>query len=99
MPDGEKFFSIVRTVTAGGGAYGAARIERAIALGCSASHAQRLVYAKDRNLDAEKPTPIGVGCRLCHRIECTARAEPPIGRQVLSDDYRRTVAPFGFSDR
>ena len=99
LPDGEKFFSIVRTVTAGGGAYGAARIERAIALGCSASHAQRLVYAKDRNLDAEKPTPIGVGCRLCHRIECTARAEPPIGRQVLPDDYRRTVAPFGFSDR
>ena len=99
LPDGEKFFSIVRTVTAGGGAYGAPRIERAIALGCSASHAQRLVYAKDRNLDAEKPTPIGVGCRLCHRIECTARAEPPIGRQVLPDDYRRTVAPFGFSDR
>lgn len=99
LPDGEKFFSIVRTVTAGGGAYGAARIERAIALGCSASHAHRLTYAQDRKLDIEKPTPIGVGCRLCHRIECTARAEPPIGRQVLPDDYRRTVAPFGFSDR
>ena len=32
LPDGERFFSIARTVTAGGGAYGAARIERAIAL-------------------------------------------------------------------
>ena len=33
LPDGQRFFSIARTVTAGGGAYGAPRIERAIALG------------------------------------------------------------------
>ena len=32
LPDGEKFFSIVRTVTAGGGGFGKQRIERAIAL-------------------------------------------------------------------
>ncbi len=99
LPDGEKFFSIVRTVTAGGGAYGMPRIERAVALGCEAKHAHRLVYAQDRDQAAETPAPIGVACRLCHRIECTARAEPPIGRQVLPDDYRRTIAPFGFSDR
>jgi len=99
LPDGEKFFSIARTVTAGGGAYGAPRIERAIALGCAAKHAHRLIYAQGRDLKTEKPAPIGVTCRLCHRIECTARAEPPIGRQVLPDDYRRTIAPFGFSDR
>ncbi|MFM8374655.1 MAG: short-chain fatty acyl-CoA regulator family protein, partial [Phenylobacterium sp.] len=32
LPDGQKFFSIARTVTAGGGGFGAPRIERAIAL-------------------------------------------------------------------
>ncbi len=99
LPDGERFFSIARTVTAGGGAYASPRIERAIALGCSAKHAHRLIYAEGRELKTEKPAPIGVTCRLCHRIECTARAEPPLGRQVLPDDYRRTIAPFGFSDR
>ena len=99
LPDGEKFFSIARTVTAGGGAYGAPRIERAIALGCAAKHAHRLIYTQTGDRAEENPTPIGVACRFCHRIECTARAEPPIGRQVLPDDYRRTNAPFSFSDR
>ena len=47
---------------------------------------------------AEAATPIGVTCRLCHRTECTARSAPPIGRQILPDDIRRTSAPFGFSD-
>lgn len=96
LPDGQKFFSIARTVTAGGGAYGAMRIERAIALGCSADHAGKLIYTQDRA--QEVATPIGVTCRLCHRTECTARSAPPIGRQILPDDIRRPQAPFGFSD-
>ena len=99
LPDGQRFFSIARTVTAGGGGYGALRVERAIALGCAAEHAGRLIYTRDRpGLGAEAATPIGVTCRLCHRTECTARSAPPIGRQILPDDVRRTGAPFGFSD-
>ena len=99
LPDGQRFFSIARTVTAGGGAHGAARVERAIALGCAADHAPRLVYADGPDApDAERPTPIGVSCRLCQRPNCAARSAPPIGRQVLPDEYRRTLAPFGFSD-
>lgn len=99
LPDGQKFFSIARTVTAGGGGFGAPRIERAIALGCAEEHAHRLVYAADhRGGGPDQATPIGVTCRLCHRAECAARSAPPIGRQILPDDYRRTLAPFGFSD-
>ena len=99
LPDGQKFFSIARTVTAGGGAYGTPRVERAIALGCAAEHAGKLIYTQDQpGLGAESATPIGVTCRLCHRTECTARSAPPIGRQILADDIRRTGAPFGFSD-
>ncbi|MBU1375408.1 MAG: DUF2083 domain-containing protein [Alphaproteobacteria bacterium] len=98
LPDGQRFFSIARTVTAGGGGYGKPRIERAIALGCSAEHAGRLIYTGDQPNGADAATPIGVTCRLCHRTECTARSAPPIGRQILPDDIRRTSAPFGFSD-
>jgi predicted transcriptional regulator/transcriptional regulator with XRE-family HTH domain len=99
LPDGQKFFSISRTVTAGGGAYGAPRVERAIALGCAAEYAGRLIYTQeDPGPGAEAATPIGVTCRLCHRAECMARSAPPIGRQILPDDIRRTSAPFGFSD-
>jgi predicted transcriptional regulator/transcriptional regulator with XRE-family HTH domain len=99
LPDGQRFFSIARTVTAGGGAFGTPRVERAIALGCAAEHAGRLVYTQDRpGFGADGATPIGVTCRLCQRTECTARSEPPIGRQILPDDIRRTSLPFGFSD-
>jgi predicted transcriptional regulator/DNA-binding XRE family transcriptional regulator len=98
LPDGQRFFSIARTVTAGGGAFGAPRVERAIALGCAAEHADRLVYTDAAGPGAEAATPIGVTCRLCQRTECAARSEPPIGRQILPDDLRRSSLPFGFSD-
>ena len=99
LPDGQRFFSIARTVTAGGGSFGAPRVERAIALGCAAEHAGRLIYTGGTgDLGTGAATPIGVTCRLCHRGGCTARSAPPIGRQVLADDFRRPNAPFGFSD-
>jgi len=99
LPDGQRFFSIARTVTAGGGAFGAARVERAIALGCAEEHASRLIYtAEPAAAGRPAATPIGVTCRLCQRTECAARSEPPIGRQILPDDIRRTSLPFGFSE-
>jgi hypothetical protein len=98
LPDGQRFFSIARTVTAGGGGWLKPKVDRAIALGCSAEHAHRLVYAQGLAGEAQAATPIGVTCRICHRTECTARSAPPIGRQILPDDIRRTSAPFGFSD-
>lgn len=98
LPDGQRFFSIARTVTAGGGEFGTQRVERAIALGCAAEHADRLIYTRDRtDISPDNATPIGVTCRLCHRTQCRARSAPPIGRQILADDYRQTNTPFGFS--
>lgn len=98
LPEGERFFSIVRTVTAGGGGYGQQKIDRAIALCCSAQHAQKLIYTKGVDPGTIDPTPIGVTCRLCHRADCLARAEPPIGRGLLADDYRRPNTPYGLVD-
>lgn len=96
LPDGARFFSVARTVVAGGGGFAAPRIERAVALGCAADHAARLVYGATPGRDA--PTPIGVTCALCQRDACPARALPPIGRQILPDDYHRRRAPFGYAD-
>lgn len=95
LPDGQRFFSIARTVVAGGGSHDRPRITRTIALACAAEHASRLVYAQGPE---PAPTPIGITCRLCNRVQCTARAEPPLGREVLSDDYRRGAEPFAFSE-
>ena len=97
LPDGQRFFSVVRTVTSGGGAHDRPMVVRAIALACAAEHAPRLVYAQG-SASAPVPTPIGMACRLCNRAECTARAEPPLGREILPDDYRRVSAPFAFAE-
>ena len=96
LPDGQRFFSIARTVTAGGGGWGSPKVDRAIALCCAADHAHRLIYTQGS--PPPDPTPIGVTCRLCHRPHCLARSAPPIGRDMLPDDYRGTRAPFGFAD-
>jgi hypothetical protein len=95
LPDGQRFFSIARSVSAGGGAYGRPATMRAIALACAAEHAPKLVYAQG---EQPAPTPIGVTCRLCNRAACTARAEPPLGREILPDDYRRAAEPFSFAE-
>jgi len=97
LPDGQRFFSIARTVHSGGGGYGLPSVERAIAIVCEAQFADRLVYARNHPQSAA-PTPIGIACQLCQRTDCTSRSEPPIGRQLLADNYRRSEAPFGFSD-
>lgn len=98
LPDGARFFSIARTVIAGGGAHLAPRAERAVALGCAIEHAHRLVYTQDIDLATAPATPIGVTCTLCHRTDCLSRAAPPLGRRLLPDDHRRTAAPFVFGD-
>lgn len=97
LPDGRRFFSIARTVTAGGGGFGTMRIERAVALGCAEAHADRLIYTRVQpQLSPKDATPIGVTCRLCQRTGCAARAAPPLGRQLLADDYHRGSTPFAF---
>ncbi len=97
LPDGQRFFSIARTVTAGGGSHADPRVYRAIALACAAEHAHGLVYAADEKPDEVPATPIGVTCRLCNRAECKARSAPPIGRDILPDDYRRAAGPYEFT--
>lgn len=101
LPDGQRFFSIARTVTSGGGSWDRPRVTRAIALACAAENAPQLVYSQDTrgqaaDLRSMTPTPIGVTCRLCNRSACIARAAPPVGRDVLPDESRRALAPYSF---
>ena len=70
----------------------------AVALACAAEHAPQLVYAQGVDPREAAATPIGVTCRLCNRADCAARAVPPVGRDILSDEYRRAPSPFSFDD-
>lgn len=98
LPDGQRFFSVARMVTSGGGRFDRPPVERAVALACAAEHAPKLAYAAGIDSRRAEATPIGISCRLCHRPQCAARAHPPIGREILADDYRRGAVPFGFAE-
>jgi len=97
LPDGATYFSIARTVRSGDAGYDRPRAERAVALGCDISYADRLVYARDLDPARAAPTPIGVTCRLCERTACAARAHPPLRRRLVVDETRRMATPFSFA--
>ncbi len=95
LPDGERYVSIARMVRDGGGSFGAASVNRSVAITCAAANLDKLVYAEALK-DAE-PTPIGVACRLCHRPRCVARSAPPMGREITPSRFRESGVPFDFS--
>jgi predicted transcriptional regulator/transcriptional regulator with XRE-family HTH domain len=95
LPDGERFFSVARTVTAGGGFFGSPRTLRAIALTCGEEHAHQLIYAD--GYSGTPPALIGGACHLCHRPNCIARSAAPIGRDIRPDRYRAAGVPFAFA--
>lgn len=94
--DGQKFFSIARTVHGEAGGFDAPKFDRAVALGCALERAAETIYAADLDLSAAAATPIGVNCRVCDRINCPARAHPPLRRRLVMDEHRRFSTPFSF---
>lgn len=97
MPDDRTYLWIARTVSHGQGGYGAPTKTFAIALGCDARYADRVVYAHGLNIDPSLATPIGMGCKVCERSGCPQRAFPPIGRDLNVDETRSYFEPYATS--
>lgn len=95
-PDGQRFFTISRT------------IERpirpdlrddsllAIGLGCDVRHAARIAYADGLDLVNTPATPVGPACAICPRLQCAYRATPPAGRALAVHENRKTISPYPF---
>ncbi|MEU7157928.1 short-chain fatty acyl-CoA regulator family protein [Streptomyces chrestomyceticus] len=95
MPDGRRYLWTARTVTRHRGGWGDPGKTFAIGLGCEIRHASRLVYSDGLDLDnAGAATPIGMGCRVCERLECPQRAVPPLGRALVIDENSSTFVPY-----
>jgi predicted transcriptional regulator/transcriptional regulator with XRE-family HTH domain len=97
LPDGSRYFSIARTVRRAVVPHGQPQPRYAIGLGCELKHASRLVYSAGLNLQETEAMPIGVNCRLCERVNCGQRAEPPLTRTLVLDESTRDVSPFTFA--
>ncbi|MEU9304798.1 short-chain fatty acyl-CoA regulator family protein [Streptomyces sp. NPDC048269] len=99
MPDGRRYLWTARAVTRHRGGWGEPGKTFAIGLGCEIRHASRLVYSDGLDLDnTAAATPIGMGCRLCERLDCPQRAVPPLGRPLAVDENSSTFVPYRIVD-
>ncbi|MFE5870143.1 short-chain fatty acyl-CoA regulator family protein [Streptomyces roseifaciens] len=100
MPDGQRYLWTARTVTRQRGGWGEPGKTFAIGLGCEIRHASRLVYSDGLDLgNASAATPIGMGCRICERLDCPQRAVPPLGRPLAIDENSSTFVPYPVADK
>ena len=88
------WLTMARTVE-GSGAPGEAQF--VVVLGVEAVLANELAQARGVSLRTDDAQPIGPGCARCHRIQCSQRSLPPIGRKLTFDRVRRGVTPFEFT--
>jgi predicted transcriptional regulator/plasmid maintenance system antidote protein VapI len=94
-PDGQRFFTVARTIERpiksdlSGGLL-------AIGLGCDIRHAHRLSCADVYDLGKAPVTPVGPACAICPRVDCGYRATPPAGRMLAVDSMKKTISPFPF---
>ncbi|MFG2349772.1 short-chain fatty acyl-CoA regulator family protein [Streptomyces phaeochromogenes] len=100
MPDGGRYLWTARAITRHRGGWGEPGKTFAIGLGCELRHASRLVYSDGLDLDnASAATPIGMGCRVCERLDCPQRAAPPLGRPLRIDQNSSTFVPYPVAHR
>lgn len=95
MPDGRAYLWVARTVTHDSRGFAGPAKTFAIGLGCDLENASKLIYSKGLPLsDASARTPIGAGCKLCERRDCSQRAFPPVARELSIDETLSAFAPY-----
>jgi predicted transcriptional regulator/transcriptional regulator with XRE-family HTH domain len=95
-PDGQRFFTLSRTVRRASGLWAGQEDELAIGLGCELKYAAKLIYGKSIDLLSASVVEIGPSCRICERIACPRRAAAPINRSLLVDETNKAIAPYPF---
>jgi len=96
-PDGQRYFTLARTVARVATPYAGDDSELAVGMGCELKHAERLVYSRGLDLKEPVATPIGPACRLCERPACPQRAAEPISRTLMVDDFSKSISPYPFA--
>ena len=102
MPDCAEFLCIARTLEGPQGAFSERPRRTALLLGCDIGFRDETVYGAALPAAATgKPgqgfaTPVGPACRLCERVGCLARAEPPVTRPLGLDEMVTGLSAFDF---
>ena len=101
LPGGAEFITISRTLEGPQGVFSERPRRTAILLGCDIGFRDDIVYGGALPMTGGKtaqPVTIDVGpaCRLCERVGCLARAEPPITRPLGLDEMVTGLSAFDF---
>jgi predicted transcriptional regulator/DNA-binding XRE family transcriptional regulator len=107
MPDGAEFLCIARTLEGPQGAFAERPRRTALLLGCDIAFKDEVVYraALPAGMSASRQsagagrsgsTPVGPACRVCERVGCLARAEPPVTRPLGLDEMATGLSAFDF---
>lgn len=105
MPGGAEFLTISRTLDGPHAAYGERVRRTAVLIGCGIGFRDEIVYGS--TLPVAQATgatkvgllvsvPVGPACRLCERVACLSRAEPPIARPLALDETTIGLNAFDF---
>jgi XRE family transcriptional regulator, fatty acid utilization regulator len=90
MPDGDRFFTINRTVDRPTTNFETQDHRLAVSLGCELKFAKKLGYAAAFNVDDERIfSRIGINCHVCPRQACSQRAHQPLFTDLPLDTSRR----------
>lgn len=99
MPDGRSYFWLARTIDSHSGGHLATPSDFAIGLGCDLAHADELVYSTGVDLAEDRTmVPIGAGCKVCPRPDCSQRAFPMLGRGIHIDERISDSIPYRRSE-
>jgi predicted transcriptional regulator/DNA-binding XRE family transcriptional regulator len=96
-PDGQRYFTLSRTVRRASAPFANEDSDLAIGLGCELKFANRLIYSRGLDLVAPVAVAIGPACRICERPACPQRAAEPINRTLTVDDFSKSISPYPFS--
>ena len=104
MPDGAGFLTIARTLEGPQGGFGERPRRSSILIGCDIGFRDEIVYGAALAGNAPgigKPavapaTLVGPACRLCERVGCLSRAEPPVTRPLGLDEMVTGLSAFDF---
>jgi XRE family transcriptional regulator, fatty acid utilization regulator len=95
-PDGERYFTMSRTVRRVAGLLAGLEDELAIGLGCELRHAGKLIYSRGLDMAAPAIVEVGPACRICERALCPQRAAAPVSRAALVEEATKSVTSFPF---
>jgi XRE family transcriptional regulator, fatty acid utilization regulator len=90
LPDGDRYFTINRTVDRPMVNFETQDHRLAISLGCELRYAKKLGYAAAFNVDDDRMfSRIGINCHVCPRQACSQRAHQPLFVDLPLDTNRR----------